>query len=128
MDTSELLASLPLFVLVGLRTFATSVHLFTPRWASRFIAMDVSGTGGIVYARMFAIRNLFLLLGLLSLDSFSDPKVFLAVNVIIDAVDAVAFFIAAEREDISKKAAIAGIRIAAAATTFGALALFFHPL
>ncbi|MEU4418822.1 hypothetical protein [Nocardia salmonicida] len=122
MNTSQNERSVSLKALIAARIFAGSVHLLTPRWSSNLIEMPATGTPGIVYARMFGVRNLLLAAALTRLDRFDDPRRFLAVNVVIDAVDAVAFLAAGQRRDISPKAAAIGTAIAVSATTLGALA------
>ena len=122
MDTPQNVTSAPLKALIAARIFAGSVHLLTPRWASNLIEMPATGTPGIVYARMFGIRNLFLAAALSRLDRRDDPRRFLNINVITDAVDAVAFAAAGRRKDISPKAAAIGTAIAVSATTLGVLA------
>ena len=116
-------ASASLKSLIIARIFAGSVHLFAPRWASNLINMPATGTAGVVYARMFGIRNLLLAAALIRLDRFDSPRRFLAMNVLTDAIDAVAFVAAGRRKDISSTATAVGTAIALSATTAGALAV-----
>lgn len=121
MDISLNVSTVSLKTLITARLFAGSVHLLAPRWASNVIGMPATGTPGVVYARMFGVRNLLLAAALTRLDRFEDPRPFLALNVLTDAVDAAAFVAAGKRQDITLKAAAIGAAIAVSATTLGAL-------
>jgi hypothetical protein len=57
MATSEITNSLPQQILIGVRAFAATTHLFTPRLATRAIGLNAAGTPAIVYERMFGIRD-----------------------------------------------------------------------
>ncbi|MGI5430294.1 hypothetical protein [Streptomyces sp. CA-179760] len=127
MSTSEVLASLPLYFLIFGRIFAAGTHLFAPKWAMRLIGVNAAGTAAIGYGRMFGIRNAVLAVGLLNLDSFSSPATFVALNVLIDAVDAVSFYTEGRQKDISAKSATQGTAISLLAVTFGVLALLITP-
>ncbi|MFF0014981.1 hypothetical protein [Streptomyces sp. NPDC005374] len=127
MATSEIITSLPLQILIGGRIFAAATHLFAPRWAARLIRMDATGTPAITYARMFAIRNAILAAGLLHLESFTEPSTFVALNVLVDSVDAVAFLAAGLRKDISARSAALGAGISLFAVAAGTAALLIDP-
>lgn len=124
MATSEITNSLPLQILVGGRIFAATSHLFAPRWATRLIGMNAAGTPAIAYGRMFGIRNAILAAGLLHLDSFTVPRTFVQLNVLIDAV---AFVAAGQRKEISAKSAAVGAGISLSAVAAGAAALLVDP-
>jgi hypothetical protein len=123
MAASEITNSLPLRILIGVRAFAATTHLFTPRLATRAIGMKAAGTPATVYARMFGIRNAIFAAGLLHLKSFTARKAFVRINVLIDAVDAVAFLAAGQRKDISQTSAALGAGISLSAVAAGAAAL-----
>jgi hypothetical protein len=127
MATSEIISSLPLQILIGVRIFASAVHLFVPRWSTRLIGMDATGTPAITYARMFGIRNAILAVGLLHLESFTTPTAFVGLNVLVDAVDAVAFLAAGLKKDISTKSAALGVGISLFAVALGTAALLVDP-
>ena len=86
-------------------------------------AIKAAGTPAIVYARMFGIRNAILAAGLLHLESFTVPRPFVALNVLTDAVDGVAFLAAGQRKEISATSAALGAGISLSAVTAGAAAL-----
>jgi hypothetical protein len=72
---------------------------------------------------MFAVRNAILAAGLLHLESFTAPRVFVTLNVLADAVDAVAFLAAGQRKEISATSAALGAGISLSAVAAGAAAL-----
>ena len=123
MTTSEITNSLPLRILVGGRIFAAATHLFIPRLAARSIGMESAGTPAITYGRMFGIRNAILAAGLLRLESFTAPRDFVTLNVLVDAVDAIAFLAAGQSKEISATSAAVGAGISLSAVAAGAAAL-----
>ncbi|WP_425824664.1 hypothetical protein [Streptomyces fractus] len=127
MSTSDVLLSLPLYFLIFGRIFAAATHTLAPKWAMGLIGVDAAGTPALAYGRMFGIRNAVLAVGLLNLDSFSSPATFVALNVLIDAVDAYSFYTGGRQKDISAKAGNQGAAISLAAVVFGVLALLITP-
>jgi hypothetical protein len=75
---------------------------------------------------MFAIRNAALGLGLLRLDSFTRPEQFLAVNIVMDSVDAAAFLAAGLRRDVSRTSTALSTAVALSAVVAGTAALIEH--
>ena len=75
------------------RFIVAATHLFAPRLTTRLFRLTAGGTPAIAYARMFAIRNAALGLGLQRMDGLTRPQQqqFLAVNIVMDSVDAAAF-------------------------------------
>jgi hypothetical protein len=104
------------------RFVVAATHLFTPRLAARAFRLAADGTPAIPYARMFAIRNAALGLGLLRLDSFVRPQQFLAVNIVMDSVDAAAFLAAGLRRDVDRTAAVRSAAVALSAVVAGTAA------
>lgn len=101
----------------------TATHLFTPRLTTRVFKLSAEGTPAIAYARMFAIRNAALGLGLLRLDSFTRPQQFLALNIVMDSVDAAAFLAARLRRDVSPTSTALATAVALSAVLAGTTAL-----
>ena len=85
--------------------------------------MEMRGTPAVAYGRMSAIRNAALGLGLLRLDTVTNPQAYLKPNVVMDAVDAVAFVASGIRRDVAPRTS--GLATAAAMPAvvgaFGAL-------
>ncbi|MEE1759335.1 MULTISPECIES: hypothetical protein [unclassified Streptomyces] len=110
------------------RFIVAATHLFTPRLAARVFQLTASGTPAIPYARMFAIRNAALGLGLQRMDSFtrSQQQQFLAVNIVMDSVDAAAFLAAGLRRDVSRTSAMLSAAVALSAVVAGTTALIEH--
>jgi hypothetical protein len=75
---------------------------------------------------MFAIRNAALGLGLLRLDSFTRPQQFLALNIVMDSVDAAAFLAAGLRREISRTSTALSTAVALSAVVAGTAALIEH--
>jgi hypothetical protein len=123
MATSEITNSLPQQILIGVRAFAATTHLFTLRLATRAIGLNAAGTPAIVYERMFGIRNAILAAGLLHLENFTAPRAFVRLNALTDAVDAVAFLAAGQRKEINATSAALGAGISLSAVAVGAAAL-----
>ncbi len=108
------------------RAIVAATHLFAPRVTTRFFKLSADGTPAIAYARMFAIRNAALGLGLLRLDSFTRPQQFLALNIVMDSVDAAAFMAAGLRREISPAATALTTAVALSAVLAGTTALIEH--
>jgi hypothetical protein len=108
------------------RFIVAATHLLTPRLATRSFRLTADGTPAIAYARMFAIRNAALGLGLLRLDSFTRPQQFLALNIVMDSVDAVAFLAAGLRREISPASTALTTAVALSAVLAGTTALIEH--
>lgn len=108
------------------RFIVAATHLFAPRLTMRLFGLSAEGTPAIAYARMFAIRNAALGLGLLRQDSFTRPQQFLALNIVMDAVDAAAFLAAGQRREISPTATALTTGVALSAVVAGTAALIEH--
>jgi hypothetical protein len=108
------------------RFIVAATHLFAPRLTTRFFRLTAGGTPAIPFARMFAIRNAALGLGLLRLDSFTRPQQFLAVNIVMDSVDAAAFLAAGLRREISPTSTALSTAVALSAVLAGTAALIEH--
>jgi hypothetical protein len=108
------------------RFIVAATHLFAPRLTTRLFRLTADGTPAIAYARMFAIRNAALGLGLLRLDSFTRPEQFLAVNIVMDSVDAAAFLAAGLRREISPTSTALSTGVALSAVLAGTTALIEH--
>nr|WP_249300199.1 MULTISPECIES: hypothetical protein [unclassified Rhodococcus (in: high G+C Gram-positive bacteria)] len=104
------------------RFIVASTHVFTPRLTARAFQLTADGTPAIPYARMFGIRNAALGLGLLRLDHFTRPQQFLALNVVMDAVDAAAFFAAGLRRDVGRTSSVLSTAVALSAVLAGTTA------
>ena len=104
------------------RFIVAATHLLTPRLASRAFRLTATGTPAIPYSRMFAIRNAALGLGLLRLDSFTKPQHFLALNIVMDCVDAAAFLAAGARRDVSRRSTVLAMSVALSAVVAGTAA------
>ncbi|WP_179476074.1 hypothetical protein [Mycolicibacterium vinylchloridicum] len=126
------MSQFPLHLIPSLRSLTTgrfivaATHLFTPRLAARLFQLTADGTPAIAYARMFAIRNAALGLGLLRLDNFTRPQHFLALNIVMDSVDAAAFLAAGLRREISPAATALTTAVALSAVLAGTTALVEH--
>jgi hypothetical protein len=123
MSTPVATNPLPLKLLIGGRIAVAITCLFTPRVFARIFRMDTAGTPAIALGRMFAIRNAALAAGLLRLDVFTAPRVFLKLNVLIDLADAIALMAAGRRHEISTTTSILGASTALTAIAYGAAAL-----
>lgn len=108
------------------RAIVAATHLFAPRVTTRYFKLTADGTPAIAYARMFAIRNAALALGLLRLDSFTRPQQFLALNIVMDSVDAAAFLAAGLRREISPTSTALTTAVALSAVLAGTTALIEH--
>jgi hypothetical protein len=108
------------------RFIVAATHLFAPRLTTRLFRLTAGGTPAIPYARMFAIRNAALGLGLLRLDSFTRPQQFLAVNIVMDAVDAAAFLDAGLRREVSRTSTALTTSVALSAVVAGTAAYIQH--
>ncbi|MDG9709625.1 hypothetical protein [Streptomyces sp. DH10] len=102
-------------------------HLATPGVVAQVFGMEMRGTPAVAYGRMFAIRNAALGLGLLRLDTVSDPRAYLKLNVVMDAVDAVAFAASGIRRDIAPRTSILAAAVAMSAVVAGVGALRAQP-
>ncbi|MEU2425505.1 hypothetical protein ABZ619_31600 [Streptomyces sp. NPDC007851] len=109
------------------RFVVAASHLATPGVIAQVFGMEMRGTPAVAYGRMFAIRNAALGLGLLRLDTVSDPRAFLKLNVVIDAVDAVAFVNSGIRRDIAPRTSVLAAAVAMSAVVAGVGALRAQP-
>ena len=116
---------LKLFILG--RSTVASGSLFAPYLFARLFRMQIAGTPAVFALRMFGIRNAVLALGLARLDAFSVPRTFLGLNVVVDAVDAVAIAAAGRRGEISKLTSTLGTTVALSAVVLGAASLAAQP-
>jgi len=108
------------------RFIVAATHLFAPRLTTRLFRLTADGTPAIPYARMFAIRNAALGLGLLRLDNFTKPQQFLALNIVMDAVDAAAFLDAGARREVSRTSTVLTASVALSAVVAGTAAYIEH--
>jgi len=108
------------------RFIVAATHLFAPRLATRLFRLTAAGTPAIPYARMFAIRNAALGLGLLRLENFTKPQQFLALNIVMDSVDAAAFLAAGARRDVSRRSTVLTTSVALSAVVAGTAAYIEH--
>ncbi|GAA2047929.1 hypothetical protein [Williamsia deligens] len=102
-------------------------HLVTPGAVAKVFGMQLRGTPAVAYGRMFAIRNAALGLGLLRLDSVTDPRAFLKLNVVMDSVDAVAFIASGVRQDLGIRTSVLSTGVAVSAVVGGLGALLARP-
>ncbi|MFL5994752.1 MAG: hypothetical protein ACJ736_10645 [Streptomyces sp.] len=109
------------------RFVVAASHLATPGVIAQVFGMEMRGTPAVAYGRMFAIRNAALGLGLLRLDTVSDPRAFLKLNVVIDAVDAVAFVASGIRRDVAPRTSVLAAAVAMSAVVAGVGALRAQP-
>lgn len=116
---------LKLFILG--RSTVASGSLFAPHLFARLFRMQIAGTPAVFVFRMFGIRNAVLALGLARLDAFTAPKTFLSLNVLVDAVDAVAMVAAGRRGEIGKLTSTLGTTVALSAVVLGAASLAAQP-
>ncbi|KRQ28842.1 hypothetical protein AOT83_08770 [Mycobacteroides sp. H001] len=116
---------LKLFILG--RSTVASGSLFAPYLFARLFRMQIAGTPAVFALRMFGIRNAVLALGLARLDAFTVPRIFLGLNVVVDAVDAVAIAAAGRRGEISKLTSTLGTTVALSAVVLGAASLAAQP-
>ncbi|MBF9318533.1 hypothetical protein [Mycobacteroides chelonae] len=116
---------LKLFILG--RSTVASGSLFAPYLFARLFRMQIAGTPAVFALRMFGIRNAVLALGLARLDAFTVPRTFLGLNVVVDAVDAVAIAAAGRRGEISKLTSTLGTTVALSAVVLGAASLAAQP-
>ncbi|WP_078354051.1 hypothetical protein [Mycobacteroides chelonae] len=116
---------LKLFILG--RSTVASGSLFASYLFARLFRMQIAGTPAVFALRMFGIRNAVLALGLARLDAFTVPRTFLGLNVVVDAVDAVAIAAAGRRGEISKLTSTLGTTVALSAVVLGAASLAAQP-
>ncbi|WP_037112158.1 hypothetical protein [Rhodococcoides fascians] len=123
-DSSETFtSSVPLRMLIAGRIMVATSHLAAPTLVARFFGMESKGTVAVAYQQMFGIRNAALALGLTRLDRFQSPEDFIRLNIVMDAVDAVAWIAAARRKDIAGSTTVMAPGVALSAVAAGALAL-----
>ncbi|ORB59342.1 hypothetical protein BST43_08310 [Mycobacteroides saopaulense] len=119
--------STPLKMFIVGRSVVASSSLLTPHVFFRVFGIQVAGTATVPMGRMFGIRNALLALGLARLDAFAAPRTFLKLNVLTDAVDAVALAAAGRRGEISKLSSTLGTGVALGAVAMGAISLAALP-
>lgn len=107
--------------LVTGRAFLFVTSLVAPQRMLRLLQIPGDGTPAPMILRMFGVRNGALALGLSHLDHFRAPRRFVAVNVVCDVVDALAFIDAGRRKEISRTGATLTTAIAASAVAAGAI-------
>ena len=108
--------------LVTGRSFFFVTSLAAPHRLLRVLRIRGDGTPAPMILRMFGVRNGALALGLSHLHHFRAPRRFVAINVICDLIDALAFIDAGRRKEVSRTGATVTTAIAASAVAAGALA------
>lgn len=116
-------SSIPLKLLITGRLVVAATHLFTPKLVARIFGMSTGGTPAVAYGQMFGIRNAALALGLIKLDRFSSPADFIRLNILMDAVDAVAWMAAGRRKEVTGVTAVMAPGVALSAVGAGTAAL-----
>lgn len=109
------------------RFVVAASHLATPGAVAQVFGMEMRGTPAVAYGRMFAIRNAALGLGLLRLDTVTNPQAYLKLNVVMDAVDAVALVASGIRRDIAPRTSVLAAAVATSAVVAGVGALRAQP-
>jgi hypothetical protein len=117
----------PLNILTASRASLAATALLMPRLGARIFRLDADGTPAIVMGRLFGIRNGVLAAGLLRLDTITNPRTFVRVNVLVDLVDAVAFVAAGRRREIGTAATVLGTGLALTAAGLGTAAAVALP-
>jgi hypothetical protein len=107
--------------LVTGRSFFFVTSLAAPHRVLRLLQIRGDGTPAPMVWRMFGVRNGALALGLSHLHHFRAPRRFVAINVICDVIDALAFIDAGRRREISRTGATLTTAIAASAVAAGAI-------
>jgi hypothetical protein len=107
--------------LVTGRSFFFVTSLAAPHRLLRLLQVRGDGTPAPMVLRMFGVRNGALALGLSHLHHFRAPRRFVAINVICDVIDALAFIDAGRRREISRTGATVTTAIAASAIGAGAI-------
>ncbi|MCZ4512041.1 hypothetical protein O3Q52_28460 [Streptomyces sp. ActVer] len=107
--------------------FVVASHLATPGAIAQVFGMEMRGSPAVAYGRMFAIRNAALGLGLLRLDTVTNPRAYLKLNVVVDAVDAVALVASGIRRDIAPRTSVLAAAVAMSAVVAGVGALRAQP-
>ncbi|WP_406021788.1 hypothetical protein OH802_21245 [Nocardioides sp. NBC_00850] len=125
--TAPIVPSVWLKLLTTGRFVVAASHLATPGTVAQVFGMEMRGTPAVAYGRMFAIRNAALAMGLLRLDTVTDPQAYLKLNVVMDAVDAVAFIASGIRRDVSPRTSVLATAVAMSAVVAGLGALRAQP-
>ncbi|MEX3755969.1 hypothetical protein [Mycobacteroides abscessus] len=112
----------PLKLLTLGRATVASSGLFAPNLFAKVFRMNAVGTPAIPMIRMFAVRNALLAAGLARLSAFSAPRTFIGINVLVDAVDAIALIAAGRRHEIPRFTTVVGTWVALSAVGMGAAA------
>lgn len=112
-------AKLFLRLLITGRLVLAFTTVLAPHRALRTFQIPGDGTPAPALFRMFGVRNGALGLGLLHLNKFSNPRVFVASNIFIDAIDGLAFESARRRGEFSKPGAAITTGLATAAVVAG---------
>jgi hypothetical protein len=107
--------------LVTGRSFFFVTSVVAPHHLLRVLQIGGDGTPAPMLLRMFGVRNGALALGLSHLHHFRAPRRFVAINVICDVIDALAFIDAGRRGEISRTGATVTTAIAASAVAAGAI-------
>lgn len=105
-------------LITGRTTLAVS-SLAVPLHVLRTMRVPGDGTPAPMFLRMFGIRNGLLALGLTNLDHIKNPKRFVALNVITDFIDALAFVDAGRRGEVTRTGATVTTAIAMSAVAAG---------
>ncbi|MFF7551014.1 hypothetical protein ACFZCU_46550 [Streptomyces canus] len=124
---APIVPSVWLKLLTSGRFVVAASHLATPGAVAQVFGMEMRGTATVAYGRMFAVRNAALGLGLLRLDTVSDPRAYLKLNVVTDAVDAVALVASGIRRDIAPRTSVLAAAVAMSAVVGGVGALRAQP-
>lgn len=124
-STSRKVADLPvpIALLVNGRLALAVSMLANPKLVMRLFGMGEQHNAAPAFARMFGIRNGVLGLGLVNLASVRDPQRLVITNIVVDAVDAMAFIDAKRRGEFSTRSAVMSTGVALAAVAMGVLAL-----
>ena len=116
------MADLARILLACIRLFNGLAALLVPQQLARRLGIDTDEYPAAMYVlRMFGVRNGALALGLSHLHHFRAPRRFVAINVICDLIDALAFIDAGRRKEVSRTGATVTTAIAASAVAAGAL-------
>ncbi|HUS23105.1 MAG TPA: hypothetical protein VMZ66_13955, partial [Aeromicrobium sp.] len=103
------------------RTTLAITSLVAPQRSLRIFQVPGDGTPAPMIWRMFGIRNGALAVGLCNLDQFRSPRRFVAINVLIDFIDALAFIAAGRRREISRTGRTVTTAVALSAVVAGAV-------
>lgn len=103
------------------RTTLAITSLVAPQRSLRLFQVPGDETPAPMIWRMFGIRNGALAVGLSNLEQFRSPRRFVALNVLIDFIDALAFIAAGRRREISPTGRNVTTAVALSAVVAGAV-------